>query len=334
MLTRPAVQKRSVVSSSIAPMRVLVTGGAGFIGSHVVDRYLADGHEVAVVDDLSSGGRANLPDTVAVHEIDIADPSLATVFDEFHPELVNHHAAQISVTVSAREPLMDARTNVIGLLNVLENCARTGVGHVVFISSGGAIYGDVETRPTPESVFPEPVSPYAINKLLGEHYLRFYGRQHGLSSTILRYGNVYGPRQDPHGEAGVVAIFCQALLRGEVPTIYAYADEPAGMSRDYVFVGDVAEANLIASLRAGRVDPGSSRPFNIAGGAAIRTRTLFEILRDATGVDVEAKQRPARDAELKESCLDVERAASELSWRAQTSLRSGLEQTLSYFRDT
>ncbi len=313
-------------------MRVLVTGGAGFIGSHVVDRYLAEGHQVAVVDDLSSGRRANVPDGATLHELDIADPGLATIFDQFRPELVNHHAAQISVTASARDPLRDARVNVVGLLNVLENCARVGVGHVIFISSGGAIYGDIETRPTPETVVPEPVSPYAITKLVGEHYLRFYGLQHGLGSTVLRYGNVYGPRQDPHGEAGVVAIFCQTLLRREVPTIYAYPDQPAGMSRDYVFVGDVAEANVAATRRAASVASGECRPFNIAGGNAVRTRTLFETLRDAAKIDVEAKQAPARDAELKESCLDVARAAAELPWQATTSLRSGLEQTLAYFQ--
>ena len=313
-------------------MRMLVTGGAGFIGSHVVDRYLAEGHEVAIVDDLSSGRRANAPDQATLHEFDIADPKLATVFDEFRPELVNHHAAQISVTVSARDPLLDARVNVLGLLNVLENCARTGVGHVIFISSGGAIYGDTEMRPTPETVIPDPVSPYAITKLVGEHYLRFYALQHGMSSTVLRYGNVYGPRQDPHGEAGVVAIFCRTLLRGEAPTIYAYPDEPAGMSRDYVFVGDVAEANVAAARRAASVTRGACRPFNIAGGNAIRTRELFETLRDAANADVKAKQAPARDAELKESCLNVERAAAELPWQAATSFRSGLEQTLAYFQ--
>ena len=328
----PAWLNVSTWSSNMVCMRVLVTGGAGFIGSHVVERYLTDGHEVAIIDDLSSGKAANIAAGATLHQLDIADPAVGDVFGSFRPELVNHHAAQISITVSARDPLFDARVNVIGLLNILESCSKYQVAHVIFISSGGAIYGDVDTRPTPETVVPQPVSPYAINKLVGEHYLRFYGTERGLSSTVLRYGNVYGPRQDPHGEAGVVAIFCQTLLRGAVPKIYAYPDEPQGMSRDYVFVGDIARANGLALQRAAGVEAGSSRPFNIAGGTAIRTRRVFETLRDLLGADVIAEQTPAREAELRERCLDIERAATELGWAATTSLSDGLSQTLEYFR--
>ncbi len=202
-------------------MKILITGGAGFIGSHVADVYLKAGHSVVIVDDLSTGNRANIPTGTSFYLMDIASPQLQKVFEIEKPDVVNHHAAQMSVTVSARDPMYDARINSLGLLNVLENSCRAKVKKFIFISSGGAIYGESPLEHIPEDNPPAPESPYAIHKLLGENYLRFYKNQHGLKFTALRYGNVYGPRQNPHGEAGVVAIFITKMLAGEVPTINA-----------------------------------------------------------------------------------------------------------------
>ena len=306
-------------------MKILVTGGAGFIGSHVADAYVAAGHDVVVVDNLSSGDAGQVPAAARLQLVDIAAPEFDRLVERERPDVVNHHAAQPSVTVSARDPLLDARVNCVGLLNVLQSCVRHGVGRFVMVSSGGAIYGDVR-RPAPEETPPRPRSPYGIHKLAGERYLEFYRREYGLSSITLRYGNVYGPRQNPDGEAGVVAIFAGKLLRGERPTLFAYPDQPAGMSRDYVYVDDVIRANLVA------VESDAAGPFNIAGGVPVRTGELFRAMQAACGTDLEPCAAPARPGELKDNCLDVSRAERVLGWLPEISLADGIARTTAWFR--
>ena len=317
-------------------MKILITGGAGFIGSHVAESYLNGGYQVVVVDNLRSGRAAHVPEGVRLHVVDIATSEMDTVMALERPDIVSHHAAQSSVSVSARDPGLDARINCCGLLNVLRSGVEHHVSHFIFVSSGGAIYGDVDQLPTPEEVTPRPQSPYGIHKLVGEQYLEFYRREHGLRSTVLRYGNVYGPRQDPHGEAGVVAIFADKLLRGERPTIYAYDDQPDGMIRDYVYVEDVAQANLRV------VESGIEGTFNIAGGRAVHTRELLDAIvivcragaaagGPANGA-VTAAVEGARPGDLRESWLDITRAEAVLGWRPRTSLADGLARTVAAVR--
>ena len=222
-------------------MRILLTGGAGFIGSHVADQLLARGHEVAIIDDLSSGKKENIPEGAAFYERDIRD-GCAEVFEEFEPDALCHQAAQMDVRRSVREPDFDADVNVLGTLRLLENCVKYGLEKVVFASTGGAVYGEQLQYPAPEDHPQYPISPYGVSKLAGERYLHFYNAQHGLPYAALRYANVYGPRQDPHGEAGVVAIFCGNLAAGRGSTINGSGEQ----TRDYVYVEDVARANVIA----------------------------------------------------------------------------------------
>jgi UDP-glucose 4-epimerase len=306
-------------------MKILVTGGSGFIGSHVAEAYLAAGHRVVVVDDLSSGSLANLPKEASFYLMDIRAPQLEKVFQIEKPDIVNHHAAQISVTVSAREPVLDAKINGLGLLNVLECSRKAGVKKFVFISSGGAIYGEADGQRPSEDHPPAPLSPYAIHKLLGEHYMRFYAMQYGLSWTALRYANVFGPRQNPHGEAGVVAIFITRLLGGEIPTINAYPDEPDGMARDYVYVEDVARASLMA------LEKGNGEAVNIASGREVRTRELLAAICRIMGKELKYTRAGPRPGDLRRSCLDIGKAAGVLGWKPAFSLEEGLTRTVSFF---
>jgi len=317
-------------------MRVLLTGGAGFIGSHIADALLERGHEVHVLDDLSSGSRENLPANVPLHVGDICDAALvARVFDEVRPQRVCHQAAQLSVAHSVRDPLFDARINVIGLLNVLTNAVRVGVERFVFASSGGVLYGDV-AEPVSETAPANPISPYGITKATGEQYLRFFQREHGLESVALRYANVYGPRQNPHGEAGVVAIFCQRMLAGQPVTV----NGDGRYIRDYVYVGDVARAN-VAALEMNLPEP--FVPLNI--GTAVGTdvnelaqlvRTLAQETRHARGFSgqVPAPQHgPARPGDLRSSLISWERARELLHWEPQVNLPTGLAATVTWFAD-
>jgi UDP-glucose 4-epimerase len=309
-------------------MKILVTGGAGFIGSHVVDAYLAAGHQVAVVDDLSSGAVANLPKGAALHVMDIGAPTLTKVFEIEKPDIVNHHAAQMSVVVSARDPQLDARVNSLGLLNVLEASVKTGVKKVIFISSGGAIYGEADGKKMGEDHAPVPMSPYAIHKLLGELYLRFYHAQHGLAWTSLRYANVFGPRQNPAGEAGVIAIFISKLLRGEVPVINAFPENPEGMARDYVFVQDVAQASVMA------LEKGTGEAVNIGTGREVRTRELLAALCTIMGRELKYTRAGQRPGDIRSSCLDIGKAARVLGWKPVFTLEEGLAKTVAWFADT
>ena len=294
-------------------MRVVVTGGAGFIGSHVVDALLARGDEVTVVDDLSNGKRGNVADGARLVVQDIRD-GLADVFAEARPELCCHLAAQVDVRVSVERPEHDASVNVLGTVSVLE-AARGHDTQVVFSSTGGAIYGECD-GPAPEDSERRPLSPYGVSKLAGEEYLAGYNRLYGARHVSLRYGNVYGPRQDPHGEAGVVAIFLGRLAEGEAPQIFGDGLQ----TRDYVYAGDVARATLAAAGHDGGV-------FNVGTAHETSVADLYELCRRVAGSDIEAQEASARLGELQRSVLDVSRAERELGWRAEVSLEDGLRQT-------
>jgi UDP-glucose 4-epimerase len=304
-------------------MRILVTGGAGFIGSHIVDTYLAAGHSVAIVDNLSTGRREHVNPRARLYTVDLGQPdALAEVFAREQPQVVSHQAAQKSVRISVEDPATDATINIVGSLHLLEQCRRHGVEHVIFASTGGAIYGDVNVIPTPEEHPAWPVSPYGIAKLTVEHYLYFYHHQYGIPYTALRYANVYGPRQDPHGEAGVVAIFVERLLAGDSATIFGDGEQ----TRDYVYVGDVAAANLRAlETRA----PG---PFNVGTGVETSVNALYHTLQQAIGLDRPAAYAPGRPGEQIRSAIDASHAAQTLGWRPQLSLADGLRRTVEAFR--
>jgi len=309
-------------------MKVLVTGGAGFIGSHVADAYLAAGHDVWVLDDLSSGRREDVPEGARFVEGDIVDPEVRDLFGEVRFDLVNHHAAQIDVRVSVEDPAFDARANVLGLLNLTEAAVVTGVKRFIFVSSGGVVYGEPEVRPTPETQAKDPHSPYGVTKLAGEYYLGYYRRVKGLEQVSLRYSNVYGPRQDPHGEAGVVAIFCRRLLDGEPLTIFGDGEQ----SRDYVFVEDVAAANLLASELALDFDGIDSVAFNVGTGVATSVNRLAEELEAVAGVSVGRDPQPARPGELRHSTLDAGKIEG-AGWTRGHDLRSGLRETYRHIRE-
>ena len=319
-------------------MKVLVTGGAGFIGSHIVDALLAAGHGVAVLDDLSSGSRANLPAGVPLHVADIADAeAVERAFAAERPDAVCHQAAQMSVSRSVREPAFDARVNVLGLVTVLDAAVRHRAERFVFASSGGVLYGDV-TAPAPETTPPDPVSPYGITKWVGERYLAFYAREHGLAAVALRYSNVYGPRQNPHGEAGVVAIFCTRFLAGEPARI----NGDGRYVRDYVFGGDVARANLAAlTAPAGTLRPGTLTSLNIGTGIGTDVNQLEVALRATMEATLAGRRSagplpppahgPARPGDLRSNLVDAGKAADVLAWRPTVSLAEGLAQTASWF---
>jgi UDP-glucose 4-epimerase len=303
-------------------MRILVTGGAGFIGSNVVDAYIHAGHEVAVVDDLSSGKRANLNPRAAFYELDIASPRLAEVFAQFRPELVNHHAAQISVPLSVDNPMEDARINIMWLLNLFENCRRGKVGKVIYVSSGGVVYGEPRSLPADETYPLAPTSPYGISKCAGEMYLQFYAQQTGMNYVMFRYSNVYGPRQMPHGEAGVVSIFIQKLLAGGAPTIFG----DGSCVRDYVYVGDVVRANLLALDKGERValNIGTNRPTNV--------KQLYQAICEVMGVNLPALAGPPRRGDLQANYLNPARAKQVLGWEPATDLHAGVRATYEYFK--
>ena len=304
-------------------MRVLLTGGAGFIGSHVVELLLSEGHEVAVVDDLSRGRRENVPEGAVFYEADVRD-GCEKAFAEFGPEVLCHQAAQIDVRRSVAHPLLDLEINTAGSLKLLESCMRYGVGRVVFASTGGAIYGEQDEFPATEEHPERPVSPYGISKMAVEHYLRFYEAQHGLSYVALRYANVYGPRQDPHGEAGVVAIFAGRMANGEVCTI----NGDGGQTRDYVYVEDVAKANVLA-LR----DNVPSGAYNIGTSIETSVSELYETMAKASGSG--SVPRPeyvaAKPGEQLRSSIDPSKAALVLGWRSEVELSDGLAKTMDYF---
>jgi UDP-glucose 4-epimerase len=298
-------------------VRAIVTGGAGFIGSHVVEALLARGDEVTVVDDLSTGKRENVPEGARLEAVDVRD-GVAGLFEEVRPDACFHLAAQVDVRVSVERPDHDAGVNVLGTIAVLE-AARQTETQVVFSSTGGAIYGECE-RPAPEDSARRPLAPYGVSKLAGEEYLAAYNRLYGTRHVSLRYGNVYGPRQDPHGEAGVVAIFFGKLAEGVPPRIFGDGRQ----TRDYVYAGDVARATLAAAGHDGGV-------FNVGTGNETPVVELYEICRRVAGSSLEAEPAPARLGELQRSVLDPTRAERELGWRPEVSLEDGLRLTWESF---
>ena len=312
-------------------MKILVTGGAGFIGSNVVDAYIDAGHDVVVVDNLYSGKWENINPEANFYLMDIRAGEFMRVLEKEKPDVINHHAAQISVPASVEDPRFDTSVNVQGFINILE-CARAAkTGKIIFISSGGAIYGEAREYPTTEEYPPQPLSPYAIAKSVSENYLAFYNHQYGMDYTVLRYANVYGPRQIPHGEAGVVAIFMDRLIGRQSCSLFHFPEEPDGMIRDYIFVGDIVKANLLA------LHAGSRNAYNIGTNIETRTRQLFDRIFKAVSAKTdipEALSSPelhaARGGDLTQSCLNVEKAARELGWQADTDLDTGLEKTLDW----
>lgn len=311
-------------------MRVLITGGAGFIGSHIVDACLAAGHEPFVVDDLSSGSPRNIPEHVRLFQVDICDQdNLRHAFNEARPDVVVHQAAQMSVSRSVREPAFDASVNVVGLLNVFDQALRMECRRIVFASSGGVLYGDV-FNPAPEDTPANPISPYGISKLAGEKYLQFYVREFGLTGVALRYANVYGPRQNPHGEAGVVAIFCQRMLAGEA----VHINGDGKYDRDYVFGPDVARANQLALTAE---IPGGYAALNIGTGIATDVNVLESQVRAAIGAlpgganPPPPQHGPARAGDLRSSIVDASRANAVLGWTPSVTLAEGLQRTARWF---
>ena len=305
-------------------MNVLVTGGAGFIGSHIADAFLARGDRVWVLDDLSNGRRSNVPTSAELVIMDIADPSVRDLFRDVRFELVSHHAAQVDVRVSVADPARDARTNVMGLLNLTEAAREFGTPRFLYVSSGGVVYGEPEHRPTPESAPKLPLSPYGVSKLAGEHYLHYYRRVHGLKYVALRYSNVYGPRQDPHGEAGVVAIFCSRLLAGSGLTIYG----DGAQTRDYVHVGDVVAANLkAAAITLPDADsPLDAAAFNVGTSIETSVNRLAELIERAAGGGRGREHKDGRPGELRHSALDSTRLRA-LGWAPARTLEEGLRET-------
>ena len=302
-------------------MKILVTGGAGFIGSHIADACVQAGHEVIVVDDLSSGRVENVNEGARLERMDIRSPEAAQLIMDERPDLIDHHAAQMNVRRSVDDPGFDAEVNVLGFVNLLEAARNAGCRRVVFASSGGAVYGEPERFPTDETEPLRPICPYGVSKLAGEQYLFYYQRVHGLRYVALRYANVYGPRQDPHGEAGVVAIFSQRLLGGQGVLI----NDDGLQTRDYVFVGDVVAANLAAfsSDYTGAV--------NIGTGVETSVVALYESIKAQVGAGGTAEHGPAKGGEIRRSALDASRAERELGWRPGVSLDEGLGRTVEYF---
>ena len=303
-------------------MKILVTGGAGFIGSHVVDAYVAAGHEVLVVDNLSTGKRENLNPAARFHELDIGDPKAVELIRDERPAVLNLHAAQMDVRRSVSDPLFDAQVNVLGTINLLEAARRANVRRVLFVSSGGAVYGEQERFPAPEDHPTNPVSPYGVSKRAGELYAFFYQAEYQIPFVALRYANVYGPRQDPHGEAGVVAIFTQRMLRGEPVTV----NGDGRQTRDYVYVGDIVRANLLA------LDSTATGPFNIGTGSETDVNELARLLVAASGSASAVRHGPAKQGEQRRSVVDARRAAEVLGWKPETPLAEGLRRTVDWFR--
>ena len=306
-------------------MKILVTGGAGFIASHIVDKYIELGHDVVVIDNLSSGFKHNVNPKAKFYEVDIRSKELEQIFKDEKPEIVNHHAAQISVPVSVKEPEFDAEVNAVGFLNILQNCVKYKVKKVIFISSGGAVYGEAEEYPTTESYDPKPLSPYAIHKYVSEKYLYFYNHQYGLKYTVLRYANVFGPRQIPHGEAGVVSIFITNFRDNKKTYLYAFDEEPDGMIRDYVFVRDIVNANVLA------LDRGELDAFNIGTGIETTTGQLYREIALQMNTQIEPVREGARPGDIRRSCLNIEKAKSEFGWEPKFSLPVGVKETIDFF---
>jgi len=304
-------------------LKVLVTGGAGFIGSHVVDLYIDNDYEVVVVDDLSTGRLSNLNPAATFYKLDIRSPEISGIFEKECPDYVNHHAAQMDVRRSVIDPLLDADINVLGSINLIECAKRYQVKRFVYISTGGAVYGEPEYLPCDEGHSINPVCPYGASKHTVEHYLYMYHKLYGLESIVLRYPNVYGPRQDPHGEAGVVAIFTGQMLNGEQAVVNGDGEQ----ERDFVYVGDCARANLSAL----QIENGFSI-YNLGSSRGTTVNEIFSTLKQITGYGLDCMHGPAKVGETRRIYLDASKARRELNWSSTVDLAEGLKRTVEYFK--
>ena len=303
-------------------MKVLVTGGAGFIGSHVVDEYLADGYEVVVVDDLSTGRLSNLNPAAKFYQLDIRSPKMMEIFEKESPDYVDHHAAQMDVRRSVAEPIFDADVNILGSLNLIECARKSQVKRFIYISTGGAVYGEPEYLPCDEAHPVNPICQYGASKHTVEHYLYMYHEIYGLDYVVLRYPNVYGPRQDPHGEAGVVAIFTGQMLAGDQVVINGDGEQ----QRDFVYVGDCALANLLATTSENQ-----NTIYNLGFGRPTSINEIFSALKSITKYEREPVYGPAKVGETRRIYLEATKARQELGWTPKVTLEEGLEQTVAYF---
>ncbi len=303
-------------------MQVLVTGGAGFIGSHVADQLIDAGHDVVVVDNLSTGRRENLNPKARFVELSVGDEALRDLCAETSFDAVCHLAAQINVTASVDDPRFDARINIEGTINVLESCVKHGIKQLIFSSTGGAIYGSPEVLPAHEETHAEPVSPYGVSKLACEEYIKMYARLHDLKYVLLRYSNVFGPRQNAHGECGVCAILTELMLAGKQPTLYGFGDP----IRDYVYAGDVARANVLA------LEQGAGETMNISSGSGSTVTEIFDTLKQVIGFPQDPKLEPLRPGEVESIVCSNDRARDVLNWSPTVGLLEGLEATVASMR--
>ena len=303
-------------------MKILITGGAGFIASHIVDAYIQKGHEVVVIDNLSSGKKSNINQKATFHQLDINDDQVSKIITDFKPEIINHHAAQINVRVSVDDPKLDAKQNILGIINLLEAARHAkSVKRIIFSSTGGAMYGDTDLIPTTEKHPAQPISPYGVSKRSSELYLYYYHQVHSLPYTVLRYSNVYGPRQNAHGEAGVVAIFFQQYLDGKTFKINGDGEQ----TRDFVYVLDVVKANMLAT------NSNKTGIFNISTSTETSVNDLTKKMQTTINLSEELARGPAIKGEVSRSCLSYQLAKDQLSWNPEFSLDQGLKQTAEYF---
>jgi len=307
-------------------MKILVTGGAGFIGSNVVDTYINEGHNVVIIDNLSSGNINNINPKAKFYLLDIRSDVIEKVFDLERPDVVNHHAAQKSIPESVEMPALDADINIIGLINILNNCVKYNVKKIIFISTGGALYGNAKVVPTKESCEPNMISPYAISKFASEKYLYFYHWLYGLKYTVLRLANIYGPRQVPEGECGVTPIFINNLIIKIPSKLFASKDMPRGTTRDYIYVEDVCRANVLALVK------GDNDIFNIGSGKETYTEDLYNILQKITNSYIPLIREMERPGDVKHSALDYSHAKEELGWEPRITLEEGLNKTYDFYK--
>ena len=304
-------------------MKILVTGGAGFIGSHIVNAYIDGGHDVIIIDNLSSGEMKLINPKAKFYHLDIHSPEVKTILEKEKITVINHHAAQISVSASVSDPLYDANSNIIGTLQLLQNAVSLDVEKFIFASTGGAMYGEQKTFPASEEHPCQPLSPYAISKLCAEKYINYFGKQHGLNTTVLRYSNVYGPHQNPHGEAGVVAIFCERLLKGQQPIINGDGEQ----TRDFVYVQDIVKANIIAlNLECTGI-------FNVGTGKETSVNFLTQCLVKASTISTSIEYGPSREGEQKRSVIDSGKLLKRFGWKPGVPVEEGLLETFNYFKN-